>query len=114
MTARSSMLAITRSRPWQRAHMSISIANTCFRRCAQLFSTGRGVAHLPAPYSAPFPPGPRRAGVIAARRWLRVALDRRALAVHRHLAGAQVAKPGVEEPPLADLITRVGLKCHSA
>ncbi|HSR29927.1 MAG TPA: hypothetical protein VLY63_05125, partial [Anaerolineae bacterium] len=44
----------------------------------QLFLTGRGGAHLPAPTSAPFPPGPRRAGVIAARRWLRVALDRRA------------------------------------
>jgi hypothetical protein len=23
--------------------------DTCFGRCAQLFSTGRGVAHLPAP-----------------------------------------------------------------
>ena len=72
ITSGSSMLAITRSRPWQRAQVSISIANTLFSRCAQLIATCFGTAGASALAScfAPFPPAPRPAGVIAARNLL--------------------------------------------
>ena len=39
MRCGSSRPAITRSLPWQRAQVSISIPNTRFRRCAQLIAT---------------------------------------------------------------------------
>ena len=61
------MLAITRSRPWQRPQVSISIANTRFKRCAQLIATCFGTAGASASGFAPLPPAPRPAGVIAAR-----------------------------------------------
>jgi hypothetical protein len=64
------MLAITRSLPWQRAQVSISIANTRLRRCAQLIATWRGVALGCAPSFVLSPPLPRPAGVIAARNLL--------------------------------------------
>jgi len=70
ITSGSSMLAITRSRPWQRSQWSISIANTRFRRCAQLIATWRAMELGASPFGAVFPPGPRPAGVIAARRRL--------------------------------------------
>jgi hypothetical protein len=50
--------------------VSIAIANTRFRRCAQLIATGIGTAGAAAHGCAPFPPGPRPAGVIADRRRL--------------------------------------------
>jgi hypothetical protein len=70
MSSGSSMFAITRSRPWQRPQVSISIANTRFRRCAQLIATCFGTAGASASCLAPFPPAPRTAGVIAARKRL--------------------------------------------
>jgi len=47
--------------------VSISIANTRFRRCAQLIATCFGTAGAAVPGFAPFAPAPRPAGVIAAR-----------------------------------------------
>jgi hypothetical protein len=58
------MLAITSRRPPQRAHCSISIPNTRFRRCAQFSATCFGVAISGVQLRA-FDPRP--AGVIAAR-----------------------------------------------
>jgi hypothetical protein len=50
--------------------VSTSIANTRLRRCAQLIATCFGTAGASASCLAPFPPAPRPAGVIAARRRL--------------------------------------------
>jgi hypothetical protein len=60
----SSMLAITLSRPPQRAHCSISTPNTRFKRRAQFSATCFGVARSGVRLRA-FDPRP--AGVIAAR-----------------------------------------------
>lgn len=46
MSCASSMLAITRSLPWQRAHRSISMPKTHLTRCAQLIATWRRVVGL--------------------------------------------------------------------
>jgi hypothetical protein len=66
ISAGSSMLAITVSRPPQRRQRSISIANTRFKRCIQLIATCFGVTRSTAAPAFP-PPCPRPAGVIAAR-----------------------------------------------
>ena len=66
MTSGSSMLAITRSRPPQRAQHSMSMANTRFSRRAQVIATCRGVWRSAVPARLPAP-GPRPAGVTAAR-----------------------------------------------
>lgn len=67
MSAGSSMLAITLSRPPQRAHCSMSIPNTRFSRRAQLMATclasGDRCASTPLLCAS----CPRPAGVIAAR-----------------------------------------------
>ena len=66
MTSGSSMLAITLSRPPQRAQRSISILNIRFSRRAQVMATCRGsrLSAVPARRCAP---DPRPAGVTAAR-----------------------------------------------
>ena len=66
ISAGSSMLAITLSRPPQRTHCSISMPNTRFSRRAHVMATcfGVGRSHAPARRRAP---DPRPAGVIAAR-----------------------------------------------
>ena len=66
ISAGSSMLEITGSRPPQRTHCSISILNTRFSRRAQVMATCRGVefSAVPARRCAP---GPRPAGGTAAR-----------------------------------------------
>ena len=53
ITSGSSRLAITHSLPWRRAQVSISIANTRFRRCAQLIATCFGTAGASASGFAP-------------------------------------------------------------
>lgn len=67
MTSGSSILAITLSFPPQRAHRSISMPNTRFRRCAQLIATWRGVMGLSGSTGTALPPTPRCAGVTAER-----------------------------------------------
>jgi hypothetical protein len=70
MTADASMAAMIRSRPPQRAQVSISILNTRFSRRAQLIATCRGVgdfAGSPSASDGRGAPRPRRAGVTGAR-----------------------------------------------
>jgi hypothetical protein len=94
MTAMSSMPAITRSRPWQRAQPWISIA---------VPESSSATSEPPADAERR-----RRRLVVGAH-----ATGRRSLAVHRHLARARVANPGVQEPPLADLKTRTGEQLYA-
>jgi hypothetical protein len=68
MSAGSSMLAITSSRPPQRRQRSMSIANTRFSLRAQLMATYGASGGRSAPASlSRAAPCPRPAGVIAAR-----------------------------------------------
>ena len=55
MSSGCSMLAITRSRPPQRAHRSISMPNTRLSRAAQVMATCRGIARSPVPARLPAP-----------------------------------------------------------
>jgi hypothetical protein len=64
------MLAITRSLPSQRVQLSISIANTRLRRCAQFIATWRAVVGLSEAAATALLPTPQRAGVTAERNWL--------------------------------------------